>query len=76
MLLGNRKVALNITSWTDASNLEPGDEKRQIRGNLSMTVRAWLPRDFVRVPILHTIQTEILDISTQAALSSFNVPTP
>ncbi len=72
-LLGNRKVALNISSWTDASNLEPGEGKRDIRGNLSMVLTAWLPRDFERVPICHSIKTELVEISSQTVLSSTEV---
>ncbi len=75
-LLGDRKVALNISSWTDASNLEPAEGKRQIRGNLSMTLNAWLPRDFVRVPICHSIAVELREITSNELIGTSTVPNP
>lgn len=74
-LLGQRKVALNLSSWTDASNLEPGQtEKREIRFTLGMNMRAWMARSHEEVPVAQEIVTsfetfnnEVFDLITVSA---------
>jgi hypothetical protein len=70
-LLGRRQVALNMSTWTDASNLEPGDGNREIRASLAMTLNAWMARGYVEVPLVRSFTTEIRMLPDETLISTF-----
>jgi hypothetical protein len=75
LLLGKRQVALNKSTWTDASNLDPGEGKREIRASLALVLNAWMARGFTEVPLVREIRAEIVSLADGILFTTF-VATP
>lgn len=75
-LLGRRQVALNKSQWTDASNLEPGDNLREIRASLAMVMTAWMARGFTEVPLAREIRTEVVSKEDGTLFTTFVAAPP
>jgi hypothetical protein len=71
ILLGNRQVALKKSTWTDASNLEPGESKREIRASLALVLTAWMARGFTEVPLAREIRTELVSLDDGELFATF-----
>lgn len=76
LMLGKRQVALNTTGWTDASNLEPGEGRREIRASLAMSLRAWMARGYTEVPLVREIRTEIVSRDDGTLFTTFVAEPP
>lgn len=72
-VLGRRQVAINNSGWSDTSNLEPGDQLREIRATFSFEVNAWMARGFSVVPLARRIVTHIQENTDGEVLCSFAV---
>jgi hypothetical protein len=70
-MLGKRQVALNKSAWTDASNLDPGEKKREIRASLALVLNAWMARGFTEVSLVREIRTEIVSLDDGILFTTF-----
>ncbi len=71
--LGKRQVAMKSSSWTDASNLEPGDGFKDVRITLSLEVTAWMARGYTKVPLARRIVTQLRELDNGSLLTTFAV---
>lgn len=69
--LGSRRIPIKVLSWANSSNLEPADGFRDIRVSFSYTADAWMARGYTKVPLVHTIRTELRELGSDALLATF-----
>lgn len=59
LMLGKRQVALKVSTWTDASNLETEGERRKVRASVAMSLSAWMARGYTEVPLVREVRVEV-----------------